>query len=127
MFAKKAREGPNAEDKAERLMAATGHHLGDNGHLPSFKLLYRAHVDCMLMLVRFCSRAEFHGYRSQLCPRLVFSQRVVLRSVMKRDADIRESLYTIVVLSGGTNISFQSVMKRGAVHLVNAALSEAQP
>ena len=46
---------------------------------------------------------------------------------MKRDADIRESLYTIVVLSGGTNISFQSVMKRGAVHLVNAALSEAQP
>ena len=43
---------------------------------------------------------------------------VVLRSVMKRDADIRESLYTIVVLSGGTNISFQSVMKRGAVHLV---------
>ena len=29
VFAKEAREGPNAEDKAERLMAATGHHLGD--------------------------------------------------------------------------------------------------
>ena len=27
MFAKEAREGQNAEDKAERLMAATGHHL----------------------------------------------------------------------------------------------------
>ena len=52
---------------------------------------------------------------------------VVLRSVMKRDADIRENLYAIVVLSGGTNIFFQSVMKRGAVHLVIAALSEAQP
>ena len=41
-----------------------------------FKLLYRAHDDCMLMLVGFCSRAEFRGYRSQLCPRLVFSQRL---------------------------------------------------
>ena len=29
VFAKEAREGPNAEDKAERLMAATGPHLED--------------------------------------------------------------------------------------------------
>ena len=29
VFAKEAREGQNAEDKAERLMAATGHHLED--------------------------------------------------------------------------------------------------
>ena len=29
VFAKEAREGPIAENKAERLMAATGHHLWD--------------------------------------------------------------------------------------------------
>ena len=29
VLAKEAREGPNAEDKAERLMAATGNHLED--------------------------------------------------------------------------------------------------
>ena len=29
VFAKEAREGPNAEDKAERLMAVTGRHLED--------------------------------------------------------------------------------------------------
>ena len=35
---------------------------------------------------------------------------VVLRGVMKRDADIRESLYTIVVLSSGTNMSFRCAL-----------------
>ena len=30
---------------------------------------------------------------------------------MKRDVDIRENLYANAVLTGGTNISFQSVMK----------------
>ena len=29
VFVKEAREGQNAKDKAERLMAATGHHLED--------------------------------------------------------------------------------------------------
>ena len=37
------------------------------------------------------------------------------------------SKHSRATTAGGTNISFQSVMKRGAVHLVNAALSEAQP
>ena len=46
-------------------------------------------------------------------------------NVTRCAADTRSNLYAIVVLSGGTNISFQSVMKRGAVHLVIAALSEA--
>ena len=34
VFAKEALEGQNAEEKAERLMAATGHHLEDVIALP---------------------------------------------------------------------------------------------